>query len=52
MSQYFPEEHECFNVDISVKLDLCHYSTKPYLKKATGAYTSNLAARLYLASLK
>ena len=28
MSQYFPKPYECFDVDISVKLDLSNYATK------------------------
>ena len=52
MSQYFPTPYEPFGGDIHVKVDLSHYATKPDLKKATGADTSNLAGKSDLASLK
>ena len=52
MSGYFPRPYESFDGDISVKLDLCNYTTYADLKRATGEDTSNLAAKLDLANLK
>ena len=52
MSQYFPKPHDRFGAGTSVKVDLSHYATETYLKKATGIDTSNLALKSNLTSLK
>ena len=52
MSQYLPKPYEPFGGEINVKVDLSNYATKPDLKNATGADTSNLAGKSDLVSLK
>ena len=52
MSQYFPKPYEPFEGDVNVKVDLSNYATKADLKNATGIYTSKLALKSNLASLK
>ena len=52
MSQYFPRPYEPFEGDVNVKVDLSNYATKADLKNATGIYTSKLALKSNLASLK
>ena len=52
-SQYFPQPYEpLFGGDINVKVDLSNYTTKSYLKNATGIDTSKLAAKSDIVSLK
>ena len=50
--QHFLKPYSCFGVNVKVDLDLSSYSTKADLKEATKVDRSNLAAKLYLASLK
>ena len=45
-------KNECSGGNIQAKLDLSNYTTKDYLKVATSADTSNLEAKLDLATLK
>ena len=52
MSQYVPKPFEPFGGDISVIVDLPNYTTKTYLKNATGIDTSKLAAKSDFVSLK
>ena len=52
MSDYFPKQYEPFGENISVKLNLSNYVTKVDLKRAKRIYTSNLAVKFDLASLK
>ena len=52
MSQYFPKLYDRLNENVKVKLDLSNQTNKVDLKGATGAGTSNLAAKLDLVILK
>ena len=52
MSEHFPKPFEHSGENIKSALDLSHYATKVEVKKAASVYTSNLAARSDLASLK
>ena len=51
-NQYFPKPYQPFGGDINVKVDLCNYATKSYLKNATGIHISKLVAKSDLTSLK
>ena len=48
----FPKANKTFGGNVEVELDLSSYATKTDLKKSTWIDTSNLAAKLDLASLK
>ena len=50
--QHFLEPYSCFGVNVKVELNLSSYSTKADLKETAKVDRSNLAAKLYLASLK
>ena len=52
MSRNFPKPYDRFGGNVKVELDLSNYGAKADLKGATGADTSNLAAKSDLASLK
>ena len=52
MSQYFSNPYERFSKNVKIKLDLCNQAAKADLKVATGVNTSNLPAKLGLATLK
>ena len=52
MSQYFPEPYEPSCENIKAELDLSNYAIKANLKGATGIYTSTLASKTVLVSLK
>ena len=52
MSHYFPKLYECSSGNVKVELNLRNYAIKADLKGATSVDTSNLAAKLDLASLK
>ena len=52
MSQYFSKPYDRFGGNVKVELDLSNYKTKPDLKGATWADTSNLTAKSDSASLK
>ena len=52
MIQCFPKPYDRFRGNFIVELDLSHYATKTDYKEATGTYTSNLALKQKLASLK
>ena len=52
MSQYFSKPHDRFGENVKVEPGLSNYVTKVDLKGDRGVDTSNLAAKLDLASLK
>ena len=52
MSLYFSKPYETFGGDITVKVDLSNYATKPDLKVATETDTSNFALKSNVVSLK
>ena len=52
MSQYFPKLYGCPSRNVKVELNLRNSAIKADLKGATSVDTSNLAAKLDLASLK
>ena len=52
LSQYFPNPYERFSKNVKIKLDLCNQAAKADLKVVTGVNTSNLPAKLGLATLK
>ena len=52
MNQYFPKPFERFGRNVKFELDFSNYATKDDLKGAPEVYTSNLAAKSDLASLK
>ena len=52
MSQHFPKPYEVSGGNINIKEDLSNYATKDDLKGATGADTSNLAAKSDFTSSK
>ena len=52
MRQYFPKLCECSSRNTKLELDLTNYAIEADLRGATGLYTSNLAAKSDLASLK
>ena len=52
MNNYFRRRYKRFDGDISVKVDLCNYATKPDLKDVSHVDVSSFALRSNLASLK
>ena len=52
MSEYFLKPYKPLGGNVKVELDLSNYATKANLKGGEGVDTSNLAAKLHLASLK
>ena len=52
MSQYFPKPYKSFGGNISVKVDLSNYATKPDLKNVTHIDTSSFALKTNLTSVK
>ena len=52
MSYYFPKSFKSFGRDINVKVGLCNYATKTYLKNVTHVDTSSFALKTNLANLK
>ena len=52
MSRHFSGPHKHFGRNVKVESDLYSYATKADLKGKTGVKTSNLAAKLNLASLR
>ena len=52
MSEYFLKPYKPLGGNVKVELDLSNYAAKANLKGGEGVDTSNLAAKLHLASLK
>ena len=52
MNQYFTELHDCSAGNVKLELDLSHYATKAYLKRATDIDTSTLTSKTGLTNLK
>ena len=52
MSQRFLEPHLHSGGNVKIQMDLSNYETKAKLKGATGIYTSRLASKTDLVSLK
>ena len=45
MSQYFPKSYKSFEGNISVKVDLSNYATKPDIKNVSHVDTSSFALK-------